>query len=67
MIGALSPREKQCLYWAAKDLSLKETAEALTLRYETVKSYRRSVLQKLNCRTMTGALFVAIELGLIKN
>ncbi len=65
MISTLSMREKQCLYWAAKDLSLKETAEELTLSDETVKRYRRSVLRKLNCRTMTGALFVAIGQGVI--
>ena len=65
--GKLSKREKQCLYWAAKDLSLKQTADALTLSDETVKRYRRSVLRKLNCQTMAGALFVAIEQGLIQH
>ena len=58
----LSKREQQCLYFASCDLSTRETAEKMHLGFETVKSYRRMVLQKLNCKTMVGAVVLATEM-----
>lgn len=61
----LNYQEKQCLYWAGQDRTLHETAEALRLSPETVKRYRKLILDKLNCRTMTGALALALKRGIL--
>ncbi len=57
----LNEREKQCLYWAAKDKSLTETANKLHLSPETVKWHRKMLLRKLGCQTITGALVIAFD------
>ena len=67
MIEGLTERERECLYWAANDKGLRGTAEALHLSVDTIKTYRRELMNKLDCATMTGALFVALRTGLIKN
>ncbi len=61
MNGALSAREKQCLYWAAKDKTLTETASKLHISPETVKWHRKVLLKKLGCQTITGALISTID------
>ncbi len=61
MREGLNEREKQCLYWAAKDKSLSETAIELHISPETVKWHRKMVLRKLGCQTITGALVIAID------
>lgn len=63
--NVLTEREKQCLYWAGQDKTLCETAEQLRLSPETIKRYRKYILHKLNCRTMTGALTTAFREGII--
>ena len=60
----LTKREKQCLYWAAKDKSVKETAQILFVSESTVKKHREKILQKINCRTMTGAVAQLINIEL---
>ncbi len=60
----LSEREEQCLYCAALDLSLEETALKMKVGYETIKSYRRFVLRKLNRKTMGGAVYRGLQLNL---
>lgn len=52
----LTNREQQCLQWAAKDKSIKETAQIMFVSESTVKKYREKILQKIQCRTMTGAV-----------
>lgn len=52
--------------FAAEDKSAKETSRRLHLSLSSVKQYRSSVIQKLSCTTMTGALKVAIERGLVE-
>lgn len=64
-VGILTGRELQCLQLAAEDKDLKCTAENLCLSYNTVRTYRRLILRKMNCQTMAGALMRAIQLGLI--
>ena len=61
----LTKREKQCLYWAGQDKGLQETAEELKLSPETIKKYRKIVLQKLNRRTIAGALMLALEMKIL--
>jgi DNA-binding NarL/FixJ family response regulator len=62
----LSKRERQCLYLASCDLSTRETAEKMHLSYDTVKSHRRFVMRKLNCKSMAGAVTRAIEMKLVE-
>jgi len=52
----LTIRERQCLYWAAQDKSVVETAELLFIAPETVKKHRKAILRKMACRTMVAAL-----------
>lgn len=61
MKETLSIREKQCLYWAAKDKSLTETATLMHLSPETVKWHRKMLLKKLGCQTITAALISVID------
>ncbi len=61
----LSKRERECLHFAALDFSMRETAEKMHLSYDTVKSHRRFVMRKLNCKTMAGAITRAIENKLV--
>ena len=64
-VEPLTRRELECLYQAAYDKSCRETAEALFISLETVKTHRSVILRKLGCRTITGALMVAMRKGLI--
>ena len=52
----LTVRELQVLAAAADDLSINETAARLDLSPQTIRTYRRRVLRKTGCRTMTGAV-----------
>ncbi|MDF1761026.1 MAG: helix-turn-helix transcriptional regulator [Coxiellaceae bacterium] len=61
----LTLREVSCLQYAALDKSLVETAEIMYLSPETIKTYRRRVLAKLGCRTMTAALMIALQSGVM--
>lgn len=61
MLESLTQRERECLASAAKDRSLCETAQDLFISPETVKSHRKVVLRKLGCRTIGGAIVVALR------
>lgn len=67
MMNVLNERERECLYWAANDKNLQGTAHALHLSVSTIKTHRWRLRKKLRCTTMTGALFVALKAGLLKN
>jgi len=51
----LTPRERQCLYWAAQDKSVIETAEILFIAPATVKKHRKAILRKMACKTLVAA------------
>ncbi len=63
---SFTPREQQCFYWAAKDKSIKETAEEMFVSASTVRKYREKILQKINCKSMTGAVAYILNLSLIE-
>jgi len=65
-VEMLTKRELQCLQFAALDKSLQETADALCLSYDTVKTHRRFLLRKLGCHSMVGALMLAFKQRIIK-
>ncbi len=64
-VEKLTPRELQCLHFAAKDKSVHETAAQLCVGLECVKKHRKMILQKLHCRTIGGALAIALKNHLI--
>ena len=59
----LTPRELECLYWAAQGHSTIETAEILKLQNETVRQYIKQALKKLKARNKTQAIWLAHRLG----
>jgi DNA-binding CsgD family transcriptional regulator len=59
----LTPREQECLYWAAQGHSTIETAEILGIQNETVRQYIKQALKKLNARNKTQAIWLAHRLG----
>ncbi|MGQ0847165.1 MAG: LuxR C-terminal-related transcriptional regulator [Sporichthyaceae bacterium] len=61
----LAPREEQCLALAAIGATNARIAEELQLSPETVKTYLRSAMRKLNVTNRTGAIHVARSAGLI--
>lgn len=61
----LSPREKECLTWAAKGKTNKEIAIILSLSANSVNSYINSASKKLNTTSKMGAIVLAVSHGLI--
>lgn len=59
----LTPRELDCLYWAALGYSAPETAEILEIQNETVRQYIKQALKKLNARNKTQAIWLAHRFG----
>ena len=56
----LTPREQDCLWYAAKGFSVAKTADILGLRHTTVKHYRENILRKTECDSI---LEVIVKLG----
>ncbi len=63
----LSKREQECLYWAAKGKSAVETASILALQPETVRTYLKALLKKLQADNKPQAIAIAYETGLLGN
>jgi len=59
----LSPRELDCLYWAAQGKTSNETAEMLQLQIGTVRKYIKMATAKLNANSKTQAVCIAHQLG----
>ncbi|MBC8077536.1 MAG: response regulator transcription factor [Chloroflexales bacterium] len=66
-LAQLSPREHEVLRWIARGLSNKEIALATDLTEQTVKSYVRDILSKLNVADRTQAALVAVRYGAMWN
>ena len=62
----LSPREKECLEWAAKGLSDHDISVLLALSPSTVTGYIKSVREKFKVRTKIQAVALAVSYGMIK-
>ena len=62
----LSPREKECLEWAAQGLSDHDIGDMLAISPSTVTSYMKSVRGKFKVRTRIQAVALAVSLGIIK-
>lgn len=61
----LSASEKRVLYWSAQGKSVQDIADITKLSKNTVDSYRRDLLQKLQAANITQAVYVASRLNLI--
>lgn len=57
----LTPRESQIIERLAKGMAPKEVAHDLSLSYETVRDYLKSVYQKLHVRSRTEAVIKYLE------
>lgn len=58
MAERLSRRELEVVRHAARGLTAAETAAKMFVSVETVKSHRRSVIQKAQARNMTHAVAI---------
>lgn len=61
----LFPSEVEVLYWAARGKTAEETSVLLDLSVNTMYSYRKAAIQKLQCSNITHAVYKAHILGLI--
>lgn len=61
----LSPREKECLIWAAKGLSDHDIGALLAISSSTVTSYMKNVRHKFEVRTKIQAVAIAVFCGII--
>lgn len=61
----LSPREKECLIWAAKGLSDHDIGVMLSISSSTVTGYMKSMRAKFKVRTRIQAVAIAVSCGII--
>jgi DNA-binding NarL/FixJ family response regulator len=65
-LASLSPRELQILRLVAEGKSSKEVALLLNLSLETVRSYRKSMMKKLQVNNAAGVTQLALTHGLTR-
>jgi len=65
-IPKLSKREIECLMWAARDKTIKETSELMALSPRTIKSYRFNVMIKVRKKSIAGTICYAMKNHLIE-
>jgi len=63
LLGELTPREKEILYWLAQGLSNSEVAAQMVLSEKTVKNHVSHMLKKLDIRDRTQAAIMAWKVG----
>lgn len=61
----LNKKEIACLYLAANGNSSQQTAEILSISQSSVESHRKSIKNKLKCKTIAHAVFEGIRFGLL--
>lgn len=64
-LEGLTKRELQCLHYAALGCSMQETADALSLSRETIRTHRKVIFRKFGCRNILEAVVIAIERKLL--
>lgn len=62
----ITEKEKEFLNWSATDMTYKEIAEKLKVSPRTVDNYRESLFAKMQVRSRTGLVMVAIRTGLLQ-
>jgi DNA-binding NarL/FixJ family response regulator len=66
MLEGLSPRELQVLRLVAEGKTSKEIAVLLDLGLQTVRSYRKTMMKKLNVNNVAGLTQLALAAGLTR-
>lgn len=61
----ISEREKQILFLIAYENTNDQIAEKLYISFETVRTHRRNLLEKLSVRNTAGLVRKSFELGLL--
>ncbi|BAK82671.1 response regulator transcription factor [Komagataeibacter medellinensis] len=61
----LSPRERECLSWAAQGRDTTEIGDILAISDNTIKFHPKNVLHKLGCHNRVQAAVKATCMGLI--
>ena len=61
----LRPQEKQVLILSAQGYTVQQIADKLCRAIDTVKTYKRAMFERLGVHSITEALTVATNLGLI--
>ena len=64
LLAQLTPREFQVLGLIIEGKASKEIAMILNLGVETVRSYRKTMMKKLNVNNVAGLIRVALAAGL---
>ena len=64
-LNRLSPRERECLYWASEGKSSSDIAAILGLSPRTVDSYLEKTCAKLGVRTRIEAVASAVRAGIL--
>ncbi len=64
-VPSLSPRERECLLWAAEGKTVWETAQILSLSQSTVRHYLETARQKLSAVSNAHAVAKALSSGLL--
>ena len=63
----LSPRERECLLWAARGKTYAEIALILGIASASVKTHLDKSRYKLNCVSLSQATAAAVALGIFSN
>jgi LuxR family transcriptional activator of conjugal transfer of Ti plasmids len=66
MRDQLSPREKQCLAWAACGKSSWDIGKIVSITENTVNFHIKNAMKKLRTNSRTVAAIKAVRLGLIE-
>jgi DNA-binding CsgD family transcriptional regulator len=62
----MSPREKECLQWAAGGKTIWETSRILKISERAVRLYLDIARHKLECLNKTQAVAKAVALGIVE-
>lgn len=62
---SLTDRERSVMVWAARGKTVSDTADILEIADDTVETYMRNAMRKLDATNKTHAVAKAIYLGLI--
>jgi LuxR family quorum sensing-dependent transcriptional regulator len=61
----LSPRERECLCWAARGKTYSEIGLILGLSFGSIKTHLDHCRYKLNCASLAQATATAVALGVL--
>lgn len=61
----LTWQEKQCLYLTAQGKTVSEVAAFFRVSIRQITNYRKSIFEKLNCKTMSSAIILGVRFGVL--